>query len=324
MPKHDTPYLSIAGLTRIAFIVGAVYFVYVMGGYSLLLGSGWAATMKLTGAAPDCAWPQILRFYTDLDAFDATYRSYQDQVEVLEQDPELPLERVRTVKGDMWIRYTRAGRGIGYILAEHDWLERLAPNKVVQEGDVVVDVGAHVGLFTRKALDRGAARVIAIEPDPNSLECLRRNFAEEIEDGRVTLVAAGAWNETGTMTLSLGDSPGWNSLVEEMSDESVEVPVRTIDAILEELDVDRVSFIKMDIEGAEPQALEGSRATLEKYHPTVMIDSYTWPGNLTPLDDLLRDADPTYDRVCGPCEPNQAWDMVIPHVIFYNTPEGRV
>lgn len=56
----------------------------------------------------------------------------------------------------------------------------------VQPGDVVLDAGAYVGTYTRHALERGAKLVVAIEPSPISVECLRRNLASEIAAGRLS------------------------------------------------------------------------------------------------------------------------------------------
>ena len=64
----------------------------------------------------------------------------------------------------------------------------------MREGDVVIDVGADLGTFTRIALQRGARLVIAVEPDPVNAACFLRAFAKEIADGRVRLVEAAAWH----------------------------------------------------------------------------------------------------------------------------------
>jgi len=56
--------------------------------------------------------------------------------------------------------------------------------------------GANIGVFTRKALWAGASKVIAIEPGPENLECLRRNFPAEIADGRVVLYPKGFGTKT--------------------------------------------------------------------------------------------------------------------------------
>ena len=58
----------------------------------------------------------------------------------------------------------------------------------VHDSDVVIDVGAHLGTFTRIALQHGARLVVAVEPDPVNAACFVRTFASEIADGRVRLV----------------------------------------------------------------------------------------------------------------------------------------
>ena len=61
----------------------------------------------------------------------------------------------------------------------------------VRRGDVVLDCGANVGVFTRRALDDGARLVVAIEPAPDNIECLRRNFAQEVASGKVIIYPEG-------------------------------------------------------------------------------------------------------------------------------------
>ena len=71
----------------------------------------------------------------------------------------------------------------------------------IRQGDTVVDCGAHVGLFTKFALQRGADRVVAIEPDPTNVACLESNLGREIAEGRVVVVKAGVWNKKTRLTL---------------------------------------------------------------------------------------------------------------------------
>jgi FkbM family methyltransferase len=82
---------------------------------------------------------------------------------------------------------------MAYLFAEHEWLLETNSSESVQRGDVVLDIGAHVGVFTAQALELGAAKVVAVEPDPGNVECLRRNFSEDIAAGRVVLVEEAAW-----------------------------------------------------------------------------------------------------------------------------------
>src|SRR6266699_3485688 len=69
----------------------------------------------------------------------------------------------------------------------------------VRQGDIVLDCGANIGVFTRKAPSRGAALVVAIEPAPQTLNALRRNFDTEIRQGRVIAYPKGLWDHDAEM-----------------------------------------------------------------------------------------------------------------------------
>jgi hypothetical protein len=95
-------------------------------------------------------------------------------------------ERWSTPDGEYWIP-----KGSHYVLpfnlAEQARDIYSVPEVHIQTGDVVLDCGANIGVFTRQALNKGAAKVIAIEPAPENLECLRRNFPAEIAAGKVVV-----------------------------------------------------------------------------------------------------------------------------------------
>ena len=62
------------------------------------------------------------------------------------------------------------------------------------------DCGAHVAVT---ALKRGAKLVVAIEPAPENIECLRRNFSTEIEKGKVIIYPKGVWNKDDFLPMHL-------------------------------------------------------------------------------------------------------------------------
>jgi FkbM family methyltransferase len=178
----------------------------------------------------------------------------------------------------------------------------------VRKGDIVLDCGADIGTFTRSALDRGAATVVAIEPSPDKAPCLRRNFAKEIEAGRVILVHKGVWNEEGSLKL-YGDT-----MVEHHNGVGIEVPLTTIDKIVAELGLARVDFIKMDIEGAEKPALAGGAATIKKFHPRMSIATEHLPDDAVAIPRAIRAIVPDYREQCGPCE--WAGGHIRPQVVY--------
>ena len=161
----------------------------------------------------------------------------------------------------------------------------------VQPGDIVLDCGANIGVFTKKALARGAKKVISIEPAPKTLEALRKNFAPEISSGRVVVVPKGVWSSEGKMELAINDADqALNSLVMEgpgVSDK-ISIPVTTIDTIVAGLGLDRVDFIKMDIEGSEKSALAGARETIRRFRPKLSISSEHLADDFETIPALVR------------------------------------
>jgi FkbM family methyltransferase len=174
----------------------------------------------------------------------------------------------------------------------------------VQPGDIVLDCGANVGVYTRVALAAGAKQVIAIEIAPENLECLRRNFPEEIRQGRVVIYPKGVWDKDDFLTLSVDPQ---NSAADSVvmrsgtAQEGPRVPLTTIDKIVGELQLERVDYIKMDIEGAEQNALKGARSTLAKFHPRLALSAYHRPDDPEKLPQLVREGWSGYRMECGPC-----------------------
>jgi FkbM family methyltransferase len=190
--------------------------------------------------------------------------------------------RVIETRGNMSLWDSRAGRfwlpaGQGAAtLADMAQITRLGvyeyESRGVKDGDIVLDAGAHVGSFVRAALDRGAARVVAIEPVALNLDCLRKTFDGKVRSGRVVPLPVAILDRDGEMWIGSDDGmSGEVSGKPREKGESEKVEVTTIDAIVDKLALARVDFIKMDIEGAERLAVMGARATIQRWHPMLAI-----------------------------------------------------
>lgn len=162
-------------------------------------------------------------------------------------------------------------------------------------GGVVLDCGAHLGSFTRKALDQSARLVVAIEPGDVQVACLRRTFAKEIAEGRVIVYPKGVWDSETELSFSDEDVTSAGAHVTASQRGYVtKIPVTTIDQLAAELKLPRVDFIKMDIEGAEQNALTGARGVLAQYRPRMAIAGYHKHDDSEVLPAVIRKAQPAY------------------------------
>jgi FkbM family methyltransferase len=218
-----------------------------------------------------------------------------------------------TPEGDFWVP-TASGEALIYDLAEQ---QRDIYGTRLRRGDVVLDAGADVGVFTRKALSAGAEKVVAIEPAPENLECLRRNFGEEITAGRVIVYPKGIWDKDDVLKLQVDPTnSARDSFVRQIDKaESIDIPLTTVDKIADELSLPRVDFIKMDIEGAEQRAVTGARKTIARFRPRMALCIYHVQGDETMVPALVLAAAPNY-RVSKSCL--CAADRIVPEVAFFN------
>ncbi|MBM4311435.1 MAG: FkbM family methyltransferase [Deltaproteobacteria bacterium] len=166
----------------------------------------------------------------------------------------------------------------------------------VRPGDIVLDCGAHVGVFARHALRQGAKLVVAIEIAPDNIEFLERNLADEIASGSVIVYPKGVWDKDDTLELNVDTYTAGHSVILEREEgfATVSVPLTTIDKIVDELGLPRVDFIKMDIEGAERNALAGATNTLYRFKPRMAIAGYHLIDDLTVLPEIALNAQPMY------------------------------
>ena len=159
--------------------------------------------------------------------------------------------------------------GLNIVRGRYEREEAAFARRVLKPGDVAVDIGAHIGFFTMQmAAAVGAdGRVYAFEPFDANADLLERSILENAFDDRIFFrrAAVGAApgraaltfpvetrNSGGAYLLRDGTAPLAGNLTKE-------VPVVALDA----LDLRRpVSFIKMDVEGAEPQVVRGAAKIL--------------------------------------------------------------
>lgn len=139
---------------------------------------------------------------------------------------------------------------------------------LLKEGDTVVDVGANVGNFSAISAEvvGKKGRVWAIEPNPSLYERLSTMVAE-VPNGHIKVLHAAVWSSCGSMEFHIATETGWSSLRENPTfekDRSVNVDTITLDLFAKQENLSRVALLKLDIEGAETDALLGAKDSLGK------------------------------------------------------------
>ena len=250
----------------------------------------WFLQLKLRGDVPQMGWTEALRRVGP----GWPKRVRFDVAQVVGNGAAPCPVLWKTPLGRFW-GSERDGRELDLLTLEQavgDIYEQRAVS--VHDSDVVIDVGAHLGTFTRIALQHGARLVVAVEPDPVNAFCFARTFASEIADGRVRLVEAAAWHSPGSLNFEIGNASQTGRVMASGSARAVVVRAVRLDDMADELKLGRVDFIKMDIEGAERHALAGARRLLAVHKPRLAICIYHAPDDPEVVPRVVRDANGTY------------------------------
>jgi FkbM family methyltransferase len=265
-----------------------------------------------------CEPAQLMEFPAETAEFTRAIDTIESGTSQIGSDGELKL--FHTAYGDWW----SGSNNVAFLLAEQKSGFYRREGHFVRKGDVVLDCGANIGTFTREALDAGARHVVAIEPGPVQVACLRRNFAREIAEGRVTIYPKGVWDRDDTLSMWVHDAGGAidSFVLKERQEDGrrapreIRLPVTTIDKAVRELGLATVDFIKMDIEGAERNALRGASETLQRHRPRMAIASENLPDDDRVLPAVVASIRGDYAVSSGECRYEGRWHAR-PHVLFF-------
>jgi len=152
------------------------------------------------------------------------------------------------------------------------------PYRLIQEGDVVVQIGAPWDLlragrsraiyFAKRVGSSG--HLIVVEPDEVNVNALR-SFLKQQAMENVTIVAQGAWSKKTRLRFLIKDDHPASNLIEDVFDEnridrdkyrSVEIDVDSLDNILSDLKVEKIALLSVTSNGSEEEILDGVKSYL--------------------------------------------------------------
>lgn len=178
------------------------------------------------------------------------------------------------------------------IFVEHYGLNYLSSRDRL-EGSVAVDCGAYVGdsTFLLNRLVR-FEKIVAVEPDPENHSILSKNIQLNALENVLPLQKG--VGET-RQKVRLAYTGAVDTRISGSSDpKGAWVEIDTLDCIVEDCRLDKVGLVKMDVEGAEYEAIRGAARTMRRFKPVLLICLYHKGQHFFKLPELIRTIEPSY------------------------------
>ena len=150
--------------------------------------------------------------------------------------------------------------------------------KELEKGMAIIDVGSNIGYYALLAAKQvgSGGKVLAIEPNPTALKCLKRNVGSN-QLGNIELRQIAVWDKETTVWFEV--SPSLNSSrVVDTNDVSkvktrgklIRVQATTLDSLLG--NYDKVDWLRFDVEGGELQIINGATETIRNFMPNIFME----------------------------------------------------
>jgi FkbM family methyltransferase len=196
---------------------------------------------------------------------------------------------------------------LGFLLSDGD--QRLAQSRFPQylhwelaalEDIKLIDGGGCKGesLETFQDYLDGHIRMVCLEPEPDNVLTIEKKVKDMELSDQVEVIASGLWSCDTQLRFATASVSGSHANCSITDTGNVTVDVRSIDSVCEELEF-CPNLIKMDIEGAEVEALKGAATTIVKHRPKLAICLYHDLDDLWVIPDYIKSLRPDYKMSLG-------------------------
>ena len=185
--------------------------------------------------------------------------------------------------------YCRAGHEMQN-LVNGEYEEHVIKIFKPKQEEIVVDVGAHLGMYSLEVAKQ-VQKVIAIEANNEIFELLKKNIQKN-ELSNILPINIAVFDSVGSRFLNVfGDKTGMGSIVLDSEDNTKKIQVKTdtLDNILKEIKIQKIDWIKIDVEGAEIEVLKGAKKTISsnKDHLKLIIETHN-DKNKIKVEEMLK------------------------------------
>lgn len=139
----------------------------------------------------------------------------------------------------------------------------------IQPGEIVFDVGSSYGAYSLTATALGA-QVYCFEPEPGVFSDLVRNIKLNNWSKKCLAFNMGLWNKPAIIDMK-SYAPHWPA-----QSISGDYTMDSLDNFIKNKEINKIDWLKIDVEGAEEKVLEGAQNLLKEFHPKLIIECHNF------------------------------------------------
>jgi FkbM family methyltransferase len=212
---------------------------------------------------------------------------------------DMTKERIIDINGHKFATIPN-DKGISEELLMFKTHEPLSTNlfrKILKQGMTCLDVGSNIGYYVcleNKIVGKNG-KIIAIEPSPINFKYLQKNvnlqnttnielfnFACGKKNGKIDFLVSNRSNWSRVASDDLIDAPPDTIL------ETISLPIKKLDSFIHEQGINKLDFVRMDVEGYELNILEGMEETLRRFKPLLQIEVHLFILGIESTRNLLN------------------------------------
>ena len=199
--------------------------------------------------------------------------------------------------------FSSLGVNIDFVIKQYEFKNNNTFIKA-EKGDIVIDAGGCWGdtalYFANEVDDSG--KVYSFEFIPKNITLFEKNisFNKELED-RIELVKHPVWKDSATKIYFKDNGPGSKVTMKPFEEQDGDCFTLSIDDFVSQKGLNKLDFIKMDIEGAETDALKGAENVIKKFKPKLAIALYHSFDDFEKIPKLIREIVPGYKFYFSHC-----------------------
>lgn len=192
--------------------------------------------------------------------------------------------------------FTEGGTMIDFIVKQYEYNKNGKIIKV-ESGDIVIDGGGCWGdtalYFANETGING--KVFSFEFIPNNLQIFERNLSlNEHLKNTIELIKRPIWSDSSTNVNYKDFGPGSTVSLDPFPGQDGEITTLSIDDLVTQKELNKVDFLKLDIEGAEMNALQGAARTIKRFKPKLAVALYHSVDDFEKIPRMIRELAPDY------------------------------